>query len=79
MQIGEFMHLYTYNTLPDAFDNYFNRASVFRSYHTRNSTRNRSEFAHMNTRIFAIKIAGPSIWNSLPKDLQGISSHAFNI
>ena|SRR6218665_246610 len=41
MQIGEFMHRYTYNTLPDAFDNYLNRASIFHSYHTRNSTQYR--------------------------------------
>ena len=70
-QIGEFMHHYTYNTLPNAFDNYFNRASVFHSYHTRNSTQYRIEFAHTNTCIFAIKIAGLSLWNSLAKDLQG--------
>ena len=58
MQIGEFMHRYTFNTLPDAFDDYFNRTSVFHSYHTRNSTQYRSVSAHTNTRIFAIKSAG---------------------
>ena len=38
MKIGKFMHRYSYNTLPDAFDNHFNRDSVFYSYHSRNST-----------------------------------------
>src|SRR6218665_2070995 len=54
IQIGEFMHRFTYTTLANAFANYFNRASVFDSYHKRNFIQYRSEFSHTNTRIFGI-------------------------
>ena len=74
LQISEFMHRYTYNTLPDVYVNYYNLASDFHSYDTRSVTQYRREFARTNSRKFSIKFTGPSLWNGLPHDLQCISN-----
>jgi exonuclease III len=74
LQISEFMHRYTFKRLPDVYVNYFNLASDFHSYNTRNQNTYRSEFARTNSRKFSIKYTGPSVWNGLPHDLRSISS-----
>ena len=74
MQTAEFMHRYTNRELPNAFDNYFDLVMDYHSYPIRNPAQYRGEFARTNTRSFAIKIAGPSLWNSLPQVLRDIPS-----
>ena len=74
MQTAEFMYRYTKRELPNAFDNYFDLVMDIHSYHIRNPAQYRGEFARTNTRSFAIKIAGPSLWNSLPQVLRDIPS-----
>jgi hypothetical protein len=74
LQISEFMHRYTYKTLPVAYANYFNLTSDFHSYNTRNLNTYRSEFARTNLRKFSIKSIGPHTWNSLPCEFRYISN-----
>ena len=75
LQISLFMYRYKYNLLPELFKNYFHLASDFHSHFTRNSWMYRSEFARTNSRKFAIKSIGPSVWNRLPLSLRNITSY----
>jgi hypothetical protein len=76
-QTCEFMHRYSYNTLPNIYTNFFTSSSDFHSYNTRNLSLFRSVFARTNSRKFSIRVAGPASWNELPKDLRDISN--FNL
>ena len=72
IQICEFMHRYTYKTLPSAYVNLYSLASDFHSYNTRNLASYRSEFARTNSRKFSVRCAGPVEWNKLPQGLRCI-------
>jgi hypothetical protein len=69
LQTGEFMFRYKHGLLPKTFANYFSTGSTIHSYSTRTASNYRPIFAHTNTRIFSIKIAGPTVWNKLPIDI----------
>ena len=66
MQTGEFMYRFKQGLLPTTFIDYFRTGSAIHSYNTRTASNYRTIFAHTNTRIFSIKISGPTVWNSLP-------------
>src|SRR5688572_31481238 len=72
LQINEFVHRHTYNTLPSSHANFYNLASNIHSHNTRILTSYRSEFARTNTRKFSIRCVGPEEWNSIPQDLRSI-------
>ena len=74
LQINEFMHRYTYNTLPSSHANFYSLASDIHSHNTRILASYRSEFAHTNTRKFSIRCVGPEEWNRIPQDLRSISN-----
>lgn len=74
LQINEFMHRYTYNTLPDSLANFYSLTSDIHSYNTRSITLYRIEFARTNSRRFSIRCTGPEEWNKLPLYLRSISN-----
>ena len=74
LQINEFMHRYTYNTLPSSHANFYSLASDIHSHNTRILASYRSEFARTNTRKFSIRCVGPEEWNRVPQDLRSISN-----
>jgi len=74
MQISELMQHYIYDTLPDAFDLLLQSSFRLLLIPYYKFQQHRSEFAPTNTGFFSIKITGPSLWNSLPIDLNGVSS-----
>src|SRR6218665_2294161 len=72
-QINEFMHRYSYNTLPTVFSNFFTPPAVH-SYNTRNSSTIKHASARTNSRKFSIRVAGPITWDELPRDIRSILS-----
>jgi hypothetical protein len=72
LQMCEFMHRYTYNTLPISHANLFTLASDIHSYNTRNLASYRTVRARTNSRKFSIKYAGPIEWNRIPLNLRSI-------
>lgn len=73
LQTGEFMFRYKHDSLPHTFADYFSTGSATHSYSTRTASNYRPIFAHTNTRKFSIKIAGPTVWNNLPPNIQNVS------
>jgi len=69
LQIGTFMFSYNHSLLPSNFKNYFQCGSDIHTHYTRNSSKYRPPFAHLNSRRFSIKHVGPSVWNEIPTDL----------
>src|SRR6218665_383787 len=70
-RINEFMHRYSYNTLPTVFSNFFTPSAIH-SYNTRNSSTIKHAFARTNSRKFSIRVAGPITWDELPRDIRSI-------
>src|SRR6218665_2351940 len=70
-QINEFMHRYSYSTLPTVFSNFFTPPAAH-SYNTRNSSTIKHAFARTNSRKFSIRVAGPITWDELPRDIRSI-------
>src|SRR6218665_2899993 len=70
-QINEFMHRYSYNTLPAVFSNFFTPSAVH-SYNTRNCSTIKHAFARTNSRKFSIRVAGLITWDELPRDIRSI-------
>src|SRR6218665_2440200 len=70
-QINEFMHRYSYNTLPTVFSNFFTPSAVH-SYNARNSSTIKHAFPPTNSRKFSIRVAGPITWDELPRDIRSI-------
>ena len=72
-QVGEFMHRYTHNQLPNAFCNYFKYISDQHPHDTRNKgNKYLVDFSRTNIRKFSIVIWGPRLWNSLSPSLRYI-------
>ena len=72
-QVGEFMHRYTHNQLPNAFCNYFKYISDQHSHYTRNKgNKYLVDFSRTNIRKFSLVIWGPRLWNSLSPSLRHI-------
>jgi len=61
------MFCYKHDLLPKTFTDYFNTGSTSHSHYSRAASIYRIVFAH--TRIFSVKVAGPTVWNNLPADI----------
>ena len=66
LQISEFMYKFTHKLLPLVFNDYFSITSDNHTYSTRQTEFYRGVFARTNTRMFAIRSMGPSVWNNIP-------------
>lgn len=66
LQISEFMYKFTHKLLPLVFNDYFSITSDTHTYPTRQTELYRGVFARTNTRMFAIRSMGPSVWNNIP-------------
>ena len=69
-QSGEFMYRYDHNLLPSVYKGFFSHASEIHSHSTRNSSNYRCIFARTNSRLFSIRVTGPSIWNKIPQGIR---------
>src|SRR6218665_1368430 len=72
LQTGIFMFCYKHDLLPKTFADYFNTGSASHSHYTRAASKYRTVFAHMNTRKFSVRVAGPTVWNNLPADITNV-------
>jgi len=66
LQISEFMYKFTHKLLLLVFNDYFSITSDTHTYPTRQIEFYRGVFARTNTRMFAIRSMGPSVWNNIP-------------
>ena len=66
IQISEFMYRHKHKLLPSVFNDYFNITSDTHTYFTRQVESYRGIFARTNTRLFALRSTGPSVWNNIP-------------
>ena len=72
LEVGKFMAKLQNKQLPDYFNSLFSLTSSFYSYSTR-SVANEKNFLNRSYLIKterSIKIAGPKIWNNLPKTIK---------
>src|ERR1043165_4798785 len=69
-QSGEFMYRYDHNLLPSVYKVFFSLASEIHSHSTRNLSNYRCIFARTNSRLFSIRVTGPSIWNKIPQGIR---------
>jgi len=66
IQISEFMYRHKHKLLPSVFNDYFNVTSDTHTYLTRQVESYRGIYARTNTRLFALRSTGPSVWNNIP-------------
>ena len=73
-QIGKFMYLFKKGLLPNYFRDMFTLASQIHSYNTRNSSLFYIPYCRTNFRKFSIQFQGPTLFNSLSREIQNTES-----
>ena len=75
---GIFMYECLYGNIPDIFRNYFQRNADVHDHNLRNANDLYVPYGRLDIRKFSIKIAGASLWNSLPSLVKNSQSiHIF--
>ena len=64
--IGTFMYECLYGNVPYIFRNYFQRNADVNDHNLRNVDDLYVPYGRLDIRKYSMKIAGPSLWNSLP-------------
>ena len=77
--IALFMHKYTSNSLPPAFNNFFKPISKVHSYNTRLASKSSYYLPQSRTNygLFNIRYKGVGIWNEIKTDLKSLSIKKF--
>jgi hypothetical protein len=77
--ISIFMYKFHNNILPSIFESFFTRVDQVHNYRTRSSTSESYYIPKVRTNygLFNIRYQGPTIWNSIPKEIRYASLSKF--
>ena len=74
LEVAKFMHKYVHKDLPEPLSNIFIYTHSIHSHHTRQSRSMRPLACRLSSSRNSVLFKGPTVWNSLPSELQNKSS-----